>query len=123
MINLRERIEHDLGVSLEGRWGLPVGLLDPDGSRQEVSGQIVYDIVRMNPETGEEMLANASVVVLRRSSLARIPVAGEKWLIDIPETPCLTASKIQYAMSPTRPPEGGRSIGFIRIYLQQVEQL
>jgi hypothetical protein len=128
-MNYRERAEHDLGKTLEGRWGLPVALISPDGVRQDskvdgspLLGQIMYGLARLNPETGEDVTVDTPVVTLRRSSLIRVPLAGEKWIVEIPETPSMTAPKIQMIISPTKPPEGGKSIGFIRLYLQQVEQ-
>lgn len=120
-MNLRERVERDLSFTLEGRWGLPVTLIGPDGVRQSnLLGQVLYDIVRLNPETGEEVVVETPVVTLRRSSLVRIPQPGEKWLVEIPVTPSLTATTEQYALG--KPPEGGRSLGVIRLYLQKIEQ-
>ena len=122
-MNLRELSEKDLGRSLEGEWSLPVNLVDPDGVRSNgIRGQVLFDIVRVNPETGEEVTVQTPVVTLRRSSLVRIPQPGENWIVEIPETPHEAAAKVQYVLSPTRPPEGGASLGFIRLYLQAVEQ-
>lgn len=123
MPNLRELAESHLAITLEGDFGLPVNLIGPDGIRyNDLIGQVIFDIRRLNPETGEEMTVSTPVVTLRRSSLSRIPKAGEKWIVEIPETPSTTADKKQYIISPTRAPEGGASIGFIRLYLQDVEQ-
>lgn len=130
-MNLRERVESSLAMSLEGRWGLPVVLIAPDGAIQEFKagttdtplvGQILYDIVRLNPETGEDVVIPNPVVTLRRSSLNRVPLAGENWIVKIPEEPRTDATMVPFVLSPTRPPEGGKSIGFIRLYCQQVEQ-
>lgn len=122
-MNLRELAEKDLGRSLEGEWSLPVNLIDPDGARYDgLRGQVLFDIVRVNPETGEEVTVQTPVVTLRRSTLARIPAPGENWIVEIPAIPSEAAAKVQHVLSPTRPPEGGASIGFIRLYLQAVEQ-
>lgn len=122
-MNLRELAEKDLGRSLEGEWSLPVNLIDPDGARYDgLRGQVLFDIVRVNPETGEEVTVQTPVVTLRRSALSRIPAPGENWIVEIPATPSEAAAKVQHVLSPTRPPEGGASIGFIRLYLQAVEQ-
>lgn len=123
MVNLRELTESQLEKSLEGIWSLPVNLVSPDGVRyDDLRGQVLFDIVRVNPETGEDMTVQTPVVTLRRSSLTRIPEPGEKWIVEIPVTPNEAAVKVQYVLSPTRPPEGGASIGFIRLYLQAVKQ-
>lgn len=122
-MGLRERVERDLAVTLEGKWSLPVNLMSPDGVRTDgLRGQVLYDTVRLNPETGEDVVTDMPVITLRRSSLVRIPQPGENWFIEVPETPSEEATMIPYMMSSVRPPEGGRSIGFIRIYLQEVEQ-
>jgi hypothetical protein len=129
-MSLRERIERDLAITLEGRWGLPVVLISPDGVEQStragdstpLKGQILYGLARLNPETGEDVVVDSPVVVLRRSSLSRVPLAGETWIVKIPTTPSMTAPLETFVISPVRPPEGGKSIGFIRLYLQQIEQ-
>lgn len=114
-MNLRDLAEQDLAVTLEGDWSTPVALVAPDGAEYtDLKGQVLYDLVRMNPENGERTVCRNPIVSLRRSSLPRIPVAGETWLV--------TLSDGQYVISPTRPPEGGESLGFIRLYLQAVEQ-
>lgn len=129
-MNLRERVESDLAITVEGRWGLPVFLTSPDGEKQinkkgttvPLKGQVLYDIMRLDLDTGEDKLVGCPVVTLRRTSLDRVPEPGENWLIEIPDEPREDADMVSYVLSPTRPPEGGRSIGFIRLYLQQVEQ-
>lgn len=128
-MNLRERIEEALARTLEGEFALPVILISPDGETQDkladetpLRGQIIYGLARLNPETGEDVVVDNEVVVLRRSSLTRIPKAGENWIVKIPETPSTTAAMVHRSLSATRPPEGGRSIGFIRLYLQEVEE-
>ena len=122
-LNLREQAESDLSFTLEGAFGLPVTLIAPDGSIQDdLVGQVLYDTVRINPETGEEMVVNNPVVVLRRSSLDRIPLPGEKWIVKIPVDPSITATLEDFMIDETRPPEGGRSIGFIRLYLRRAQQ-
>ena len=103
---------------------LPVNLISPTGQRYNgLRGQVHFDLVRISPDTGERMVVHAPTVILRRSSLEREPVAGEKWLVECPDSPIDGAPMIQYALSPVRPPEGGKSIGFIRLYLQEVEQV
>ncbi len=136
MVNLREQAEADLSFTLEGEWRLPVELIDPDGNIINESenspdplnplalyGQVLYDIVQVNPETGEQMIINDPIVSIRRSSLPRIPEAGEKWLVKIPTDPSETATLEDFVIDPTRPPEGGRSLGFIRLYLRRAAQL
>jgi len=132
MLNLRARAERDLGRSLEGRFALPVVLIGPDGIRYDrtvdgrpLCGQVLFNIVREGEAQGMvgPITVNTPTVALRRSSLPRCPVEGETWIVMIPESPLVGAPLVQYVFSATRPPEGGASIGFIRLYLQHVEQV
>lgn len=129
-MNLREQAEEDLFDSLEDSdgWGLPVILVDPDGVKYDKSandptadltGQILYDTTVYDPETGMNVIVSIPVVTLRRSSLARIPVAGEDWFVKIPETPDASAPKVSHVLE--RAPQGGKSIGFIRLYLTRAD--
>lgn len=135
MQNLRERAEQDLRITLEGQFGLPVELTGPGGIEIKTSAnspdpqnpldlmaQVLYTTVRVSPETGEEMVTADPVIVIRRSSLSRIPQDGEKWLIKFPKDPSLTAEMANYALTPGRATEGGRSNGFIRLYPTKVIQ-
>lgn len=128
-VNLRQKAEADLSKTLEGDFGLPVILIDPDGNEitenvlgTTLKGQILYSTVRTDPETGEPIIVNNPVVTLRRNSLARVPVPGEKWLVRIPVDPTSGANPIDFIIDLDRSPEGGRDIGFIRLYLRKAEQ-
>lgn len=129
-MNLRVRAEADLKTSLEGEWGLPVILIDPEGVVQskskndpddDLKGQILYDHRILDLETGMEITVNTPVVTLRISSLNRIPKDAETWGMKFPLTPNPDAPKTTFVLL-GRPPEGGASIGFIRLYPQLPEQ-
>ena len=126
-MNLRETIEQDLGETLEAEYGLPVILTSSNGVRQSKSandptadlvGQILYDTTMY--DEGVEIIVHKPVVTLRVSSLVRVPVPGERWLVEIPTTPNYTATKESFLLE--RPSEDGGSIGFIRLYLMRAEQ-
>jgi len=127
-INLRVLSESQLGISLEGVWGLPVSLMAPDGTIINTSqndglplvGQILYDTIKINPETGDQIIVNNPVVTLRRSSLSRVPKGGERWLVSIPVRPDPLAEKAQFVTE--SPPQGGASLGYIKLYLRKVQQ-
>ncbi|MCK5219318.1 hypothetical protein KAR10_07345 [bacterium] len=128
-VNIRKLAEADLSKTLERDFGLPVILIDPDGNEitenldeTTLKGQTLYSITRIDPETGESIVVNNPVVTLRRSSLARVPVPGEKWLVRIPIDPTDGAEVIDFIIDPDRSPEGGRDIGFIRLYLRRTSQ-
>lgn len=127
-MNIRDRIEADLRVTLEGDWGLPVALISPSGEIISTSlnggpllGQVLYDTIKANPETGEVIIVGNPVVTLRRSSLSRVPVPGEKWVVRIPTSPSTTAP-LEDFMIDSKPSEGGRSIGVIKLYLRRAKQ-
>jgi hypothetical protein len=136
-MSLRELAESDLAVTLESQddWGLPVELIDPDGveyttsanssdplNPDPLSGQILYDQLKVDPDTGEPITVDNPIVSLRRSSLTRVPENGERWVAKIPTDPSLTASLETFITSEVRPYGGGQSIGFIKLYLQRIEQ-
>jgi len=129
-VNLRELVETDLDTTLEGEWGLPVTLISPDGVIQtlkkntttRLAGQVLYDTVQQNPETGEIIMVDNPIVSLRRTSLDRIPQDGEKWVVQIPTTPSTTAALEDFVLSPTKAHGGGGSIGYIKLYLTRVNQ-
>jgi hypothetical protein len=124
MPNLRELVESDLAVTLEGDFGLPVELIDPNGVKYDgINGQILYETVTVNPETVEQMVVNDPIVSLRRASLTRIPIPGEMWTVRIPTSPSRTAEKENFIINWNHPPTGGASIGFIRLHLQRISQL
>lgn len=131
MGDLRAKIENDLVTTLEGRFGLPVELTGPDGSTQTqkagdpeslLQGQVIYDTLEENPETGELVVLEGPVVTLRRTSLDAVPEPGEFWHVRIPSEPRADAPMEDYVLSTDHPPRGCRSIGFIRLYLTKPKQ-
>ena len=129
--NIRHLVEANLSETLEGGFGLPVVLIAGDtgitydkseNDDEDLQGQVLFDDIKQNPETGEVIISENPVVVLRRSSLGRVPVSGETWVVKIPESPVDGAQIISYAWDADRAPEGGRSIGFIILYLRKLEQ-
>lgn len=135
-MNLREQMERDLAVTLERpeNWGLPVELTGPDGKEYKTSanspdpqnpiplyGQVHRNTVRFSPETGQPLVVGAPTVVLRISSLERVPADGENWLIRFPTEPSLTAEMKNFALTSDRATEIS-AIGFIRLYPVKAEQ-
>lgn len=136
MGNLRERMERDLGTMLEdyeNGFGLPVVLVAPDGTEQEFSandpdtprtipltGRITWARYEQNQETGMPMRIDNPIVTLRKSSLDRVPVAGERWMVKIPEKPEVDADKKTYFME--HAPRLGDSFQWIQIPLTEFAQ-
>jgi hypothetical protein len=132
MGNLRKLAVSDVKELNQKDWGLPVELTDPDGNKyitDNVTGekltaiQILYDYRKLDPGTGEEITVNEPVVTIARSSLSRVPIAGERWHVRIPIEPDPDAELQDFILSETRAPEGGRSLGFINLYPQKAVQL
>lgn len=121
--NLRVLAESHLLISLEGVWGIEVDLTGPDGEQQlGLKGQVLYDRTEQNPATGQEVFVNEPVVVLRYSSLSPAPQTGEVWQVRIPVSPQVGALKGDFVLDKGRAVEGGRSIGFIRLYPKKAKQ-
>ena len=130
-MNLRERAVLDIKNQNLKNWALPVELIDPDGNKYDTdyeSGetlqavQILYDRRDLDPNTGETVIIHEPVIVIALSSLERIPAAGEKWGIKFPLDPTDPDTLSYYLFTGDRAPEGGNSLGFIRIYPFKVEQ-
>lgn len=130
MLNLRRKIEQDLSRTIEREYGLPVSLVSPAGEEintsvhtgEQLYGQILYESVRVNPDTGEEIVLNNPAITLRRSSLSRVPEPNETWLVRIPTAPTEGAPIEDFVFDSTRAPEGGQSIGYITLYLRRATQ-
>lgn len=121
--NLRERAESDLQYTLEGHFALPIELTGPDGIKLNVTGQILSDTIKQNPDTGETIIVNNPVLAIRRKSLSQIPQPGETWFVRIPLDPDPSAELADFVIDSDHAPEGGRSLGFIRLYLRKAEQV
>lgn len=128
--NLRHLAERNLSVTLEGAWALDVRLIGPDGTVHTESlnggnlrGQVLYESAELDPETGQAVVVGEPTVTLRRTSLPVVPQAGQNWIFQIPQDPTQNAPLVDYALDPTRPPSGGRSLGIIKFPLRRVLQL
>lgn len=126
--SLRAELESDLSDTLENEWGMPVVLIAPDGTQYATSandptgatslaGQVLYDQVRMTPE-GNVVVVNEPVVTLRLSSLSRVPLANENWILQMPISPLTGAPLVSFLLSHTRAPERLGSIGVIKLFPQ-----
>lgn len=130
MPNLRVRAAEDCKRLNIRDWGLLVELISPDGIKYNIDKETgeplkglmtLYDRTRIIPETGEDVIVPEPIVTLSRLSLERIPAPGEKWTVRIQESPT-SVNFLDYIISPTRAPEGGKSLEIIRLYLQKLEQ-
>lgn len=118
--DIRALIESDLQYTLAGDYGKPIILISPDGETQSVRGQVLYDTNEFDAQTGAMIIYEKPNVSIRRSDLTRVPADGEMWAVKIPDSPAGTEANKTFLLE--RPVEGGRSIGFIRLYLTATEQ-
>ena len=129
MSNLRNLAVSDAKTLNENDWGMPIELVDPDGTTynlDNVTGeslkavQILYDYRKFNPDSGMDVLVTEPVVVISRAALARIPAADDgEWSIRFPIDPdpdIVKANWGNFIFNGVRSNEGGRSLGLIRIY-------
>ncbi len=121
MVDLRKLSEEFLATSLEGDFSLPVEIQTPNGAIQTVRGQVLYDRVSEDPQTGETVYVTDPVVVVRRSSLDPIPEPGDRLVIRIPSEPREDADHETYLCF-DQSFRGGRSLGLVRFYLTKTEQ-
>jgi hypothetical protein len=121
-------LETDLAATLESDFAAPVSLISPDGVVINTSanggallGKVQYDYKEQKP-TGEIIVVKELLVILRKSSLARIPKAGEKWFVTVPTSPSDPTPRQFIMDGSTRAPTDGGTIGFIRLFPQAVKQ-
>jgi len=122
-MNLRTHLAGPgLKKMIEGNFGLPVELTDPDGVETVHIGEILYDREAIDPESGDLKTVQEIMVSLRKTALSRIPIAGETWKVAIPLSPALPTVLTTFLMNSDKAPIDGGSIGFVKLFLQNVEQ-
>ena len=129
-VNLRELADTTMIISVEGVFGLPAELTDPDGVEYTTNnrgttlkGQLLFDSVEVDPDTGEVMAVEKPIAVFRRLSLTRVPKDGEKWFIRMPLEPKESATKVSLVFDGSQALlTGGKSLGIIRMPLTFTEQ-
>lgn len=120
--NIREMAERHLSITLEGGFSLPVVFIGPDAIEDIYRCQVLLDSYKMNPDTGQMIVSDQPIVSARISSMRRVPLSGETWVLKIPSAPAETAEKLDFVLSATRAVEGGASIGFKRFYPRRAIQ-
>jgi len=106
-----------------GLSGTTVFLTGPDGARREYDDCIFLSgRVTVSPDSGEETVVANPVASFPRSSLTVIPQNGENWMLEAPLDPDNPAVYSSFAMTPTRPIEGGRSLDTIILHVSETKQ-
>jgi hypothetical protein len=119
VLNMRLLTEQDLGLIMSD-WGVSITLYSPDGVEDQVRGLVFSDSSEFNPDTGQAVIAFRPHVVLRKSTMVRVPKAGESWIVKAPISP--GGDDEDFMLDPTYPPEGGDSAGYIKLFLRRAEQ-
>jgi len=129
-VNLRTHIATaGLKKMIEGNFGLPIELTTPDGVEittnedgDVLKGEVLYDREEIDPESGELKTVKEIMVSLRKTALSIVPKSGETWKVAIPLDPALPSILTTHLINSDKAPIDGDSIGFIKLFLKDVEQ-
>ena len=118
-------IEGDLGITVEGDFATAVNLVDPSGNLITTSanggplyGRYTADHERVTPD-GQMIIVAEPCLVMRSSSLDRVPAAGETWGVTVWVRGVKTAFILD---GQTRSPEPVESIGFVKLFPRKATQ-
>ena len=125
-MNLRALAESDLAKTLENEtsgFGMEViiTLVSDSNVTQTLGGKIVYAYDEIESDTGLPIIINQPMVTLRISTLTSVPIDGENWYFDIPESPVVGASVKRYVYDSKCVRRGSKSIGFMSYPLKNYE--
>ena len=128
MTSVRSLAEQDLSQVIEGEFAIPVALISPDGERidkavsgKALGGRVLWSHKEISPETGEPYIVHSPVVMLRESSLPRVPKSGEAWGVIIPEKPQIGAPWKHYLTDEAGIVRPNRNMGTVTLFLVEPE--
>ena len=128
MTDLRALAEQDLFHTIEGEFAIPVVLITPAGERiaktvdgRPLGGRVLWSHKEISPETSEPYIVHSPVVVLRESSLSKVPKSAEVWGVVIPEGPRPGAPLKHYVTDVSGIVEPGRNMGTVTLFLVEAE--
>lgn len=128
-MNLRQRASEDMKRQNIKDWGLLIKLRSSDGTLYDTDAETgeplktvmtLWDTSRTVPDDGEDQTIETPNVSMALSSLERVPQPGETWVSFVQFEP--DGDLVTKEISEIRAPEGGRSVGFIRLYFQELSQ-
>lgn len=122
-MNLREHIATDgLTRSIEGNFGLEVGITYPDGDDQTLKAQVLYDTESLDPENGDLISVENTFVTFVKANLDQeITNGGGKYYFKIPKSPS-SSEQIAGMFDGSKSLIDGESVGFVRVPLTDPEQ-
>jgi len=129
-MDLRQTIELDTADTVENDFGLPVILFSNTGNKISTSlnkpgtpllGQILWDTIDVNPETGGVMIVPKPNITLRASSLSEVPDENNYRLWNVQ----IWKSLIDHTLKTwaIKIPKHGKSLGTITLFLENLAQV
>ena len=128
MSNNRDLQRRDL-KTLRNDWWVPVKLTAPDktvydkakGTEEQLLGDVRKESKDIDPETGGIISVKRLSIVIRIDDLERVPLENENWFIEYPDTLLDSGTLIKAAFTPNNVDDGGDTLGYIKIYPQEIE--
>lgn len=118
----------------EGHFGVPFRAVGPDGIWKEFDAsypiedevglktlQINYTSIRIDPNTGDDVVVANPFIAIHTECLAPFPEPGEGWIFELPESLEENAPLKMFAMSADRLLRED-VLGAVVIYLMEVKQ-
>jgi hypothetical protein len=103
-------------------WGMPVDIVFASGNEQsEVNAQVLYDTEQIDPDTGDLISVNNTWITFASADLDEEINPGDKAYFKFPKRPG-TTTQISGMLDGSKKPIDGKSLGFIRIPITDVEQ-
>ncbi|MEJ2043703.1 MAG: hypothetical protein P8X74_03595 [Reinekea sp.] len=103
-------------------WGMPVDIIFASGNDQEqVNAQVLYDTEQIDPESGDLISVNNTWITFAKASLDEEINQGDKAYFKFPTRPGSTV-QIAGMLDGSKAIIDGKSLGFIRIPITDVEQ-
>jgi len=121
MSNNRDLQRRDM-ETLRDDWWVPVVLVAPDKTvYSDLLGDVRTESKVFDPETGGKISVKETSIVLLKSDLTRIPAENETWFIKYPDSLLDSGTLITASFDFNNVSEVGDSLGYIKIYPQEIE--
>lgn len=126
-MNMRDRQREDLKY-VRNDWWIPIILIAPDktvystakGTTDTLLGDVRKESKEFDPETGLPIVVKKLSITIRTDDLERVPAQGESWFVKYPEDLTDSGSMVQSAFNSNNIDEAGDSMGYIKIYPQDI---
>lgn len=127
MPNNRDIQQDDL-KAIRDDWWIPIRLTAPGGvvysTAKDTTDPLLGDVRKegkeLDPDIGGVILVKKTSVTIRLQDLVLVPQEGENWLIEFSDTLLDSGSFVKYAFTPNNVASLGDSMGFIKVYPQEV---